>query len=407
MGNGIVTKPVSIAGHNARLLNLFAFCHGAIFALPVLLPFYRERIGLEFWHLMAGEALFAAVIIVAEIPTGWLADHWKRKYCLALAGMTGFTGFALLAAGDNFAHTLVAQGLLGLGISLVSGTQAALHYDSLLAESRIDEYRRQEGRRHGMGLLSVGASSLLGGFLYTLNPDLPILMTMLCSGTGMFVIAMLMIEPQRHRGAEHANPFRAMAETLRYALHGHKEIAEIIFISAALFSTTKMMMWAQQPYYISIGLDEKWFGVLMAGGFLTGAAASNLGHLLDHRFRNRTVLLAMLVMVAALCLASALAHSLSGAMLLLAGSVFWGTGWPRVQDAINKRADSHHRATVLSSASLMIHLLFIPLSLMLGWVGDRLGIETAILCLTALPGIAAALTARILVKDARSLRQAA
>ncbi|MBI2234221.1 MAG: hypothetical protein HYU57_04375 [Micavibrio aeruginosavorus] len=28
----------------------------AVFALPVLLPFYRETAGLEFWRLMAGEA---------------------------------------------------------------------------------------------------------------------------------------------------------------------------------------------------------------------------------------------------------------------------------------------------------------------------------------------------------------
>ena len=93
-----MTKPVSIAGHNAQLLNLFAFRHGTIFARAGMLPFCRERIGLELWPLMAGEALFAAVIIVAEIPAGWLADHWKRKYCLAPAGVTGFTGFGMPAA---------------------------------------------------------------------------------------------------------------------------------------------------------------------------------------------------------------------------------------------------------------------------------------------------------------------
>lgn len=396
----VMLQKRGLADHNARLLNLFALCHGAIFALPILLPYYQDKIGLGFKELMAGEALFAAIIICSEVPTGWLADHWKRKYCLALAGLSNIAGFFLLSQADTFVETLIAQGSLGLSISLVSGTLSALHYDSLLAEGRIDEYRKQEGRRHGLGLLSIGLSSMLGGFLYKIHPELPILCTMV-SALGMITMALLMIEPERFQVAGHKNPFVAMAQTLKYALHGHKEIAEIIFISAALFSATKMMMWAQQPYYLSIGLDERWFGVLMAAGFLSGSLASHLGHFLDGRFGNRAVLLAMILSVVGLCAVSAGLHNIYGAMLLLAGSLFWGLGWPRVQDAINKRADSHHRATVLSSASMMIHLLFIPLSLMLGWVSDHLGIETAIFCLGILPFLAAIVLIHMILRDRR------
>lgn len=387
----------SLADHNARLLNLFALCHGAIFALPVLLPYYRDQIGLGFKELMVGEALFATMIILSEVPTGWLADHWKRKFCLALAGVTGMGGWCLLLMADTFLHTVIAQGTLGVSISLVSGTLSALHYDSLLAENRVDEYRKQEGRRHGLGMLSVGLSALLGGFLYKISPQLPLMCTIL-AGFGMASIAMLMIEPPRFQVAGHKNPFVVMGQTLRYALHGHKEIAEIIFVSAALFSATKMMMWSQQAYYTSIHLDERWFGILMAAGFLLGSAASHLGHLFDHRFNNRTVLLAMTISVVALCASSAILGNIYGAVLLLAGSLFWGIGWPRVQDAINKRADSHHRATVLSTASMMIHLLSIPLSLMLGWVTDHQGIEMAVLCLCLIPGLAALVLLRMVTR---------
>lgn len=395
----------TIADHNTRLLNLFAIAHGGIFALPVLLPYYASQIGLGFKELMIGEAVFGIMIILCEVPTGWLADHWKRKYCLALAGMVWLIGFTLLALADSFLQTVIAQGSLGIGASLVSGTQAALHYDSLLGELREEEYRRQEGRRMGFGLLSVGLSSTLGGFMYKIHPELPVAATML-SGLCMMITAILMIEPARHQVVRHRNPFAAMMETLRYALHGHKEIAELIFISAALFSTTKMMMWAQQPYYTSIQLGEQWFGLLMACGFVLGSLASSLGHVLDNRFRNRSVLLCMLVAVVVLCSASAALHNVAGALLLICGSAFWGMGWPRVQDAINKRADSHHRATVLSTASLMIHLFFIPLSLMLGWIGDSRGIQAAIQCLAALPVIGTVLTLRMVLRD-RKERQIA
>lgn len=392
-----MTHERSMADRNARLLNLFALCHGAIFILPVLLPYYQHQIGLGFKELMAGEALFAAVVLCSEVPTGWLADRWKRKFCLALAGLAGVCGFFLLSQAESFAGSLVAQGTLGVSISLVSGTLSALHYDSLLAEGRIDEYRKQEGRRHGLGLLSVGVSSFLGGFLYKINPELPGLCSM-GSGLCMAIIACMMIEPPRSKPAVHENPFVVMAKTLRYALHGHKEIAEIIFASAALFSATKMMMWAQTPYYTAIHLDERWFGVLMACGFVMGSLASQLGHLLDHKFHNRTVLMVMAGCVVVLCATSALLNNLPGALLLLAGSLFWGLGWPRVQDAINRRTDSRHRATVLSTASMMIHVFFIPLGLMLGWVSDHYGISAAVLCLCVVPGLAGLLLLRMVLR---------
>ncbi|MDB5491924.1 MAG: major Facilitator Superfamily protein [Micavibrio sp.] len=396
----------SIADHNARLLNIFSVCQGLIFVLPVLLLYYRDKVGLGFQELMIGEAVFSTVILTCEVPTGWLADHWKRKYVLALAGVTGMIAYTLLLTAHSFVATVVAQGAIGVGVSLVSGTLSAIHYDSLLMENRVDEYRRQEGRRHGLALLSVGFSSLLGGFLYGINHDLPLIGTILADA-GLVVTALLMREPVRVRSTERRNPFVTMAQTMKYALHGHREVAEIIFSAAALFGTTKMLMWAQQPYYIAIHLDEKWFGVLLALGFLAGSAASQLGHKLDHRFRSRTVLFGMTIAVIVICGLSAALHSLAGAVLLLAGSTFWGLGWPRVQDALNGCVDSGRRAMVLSTCSLMIHVVFVPLSLVVGKVSMLYGAEAAVLSLVVVPAFAALALLCMTIREARSREAAA
>lgn len=395
-------KRKSIADHNARLLTIFSVCQGLIFVLPVLLPYYRDKVGLGFQELMIGEAVFSLVILTCEVPTGWLADHWKRKYVLALAGISGMIAYTLLLTAQSFLATVVAQGAIGVGVSLVSGTLSALHYDSLLMENRVDEYRKQEGRRHGLALLSVGASSLVGGFLYEINHNLPVIGTILADA-GLVITALLMWEPERLKSSERHNPFVTMAQTMKYALHGHREVAEIILSAAALFGTTKMLMWAQQPYYIAIHLDEKWFGVLMACGFVVGSTASQLGHHLDHRFRNRTVLFGMMLTVVAICVVSASLHSLAGAIMLLAGSSFWGLGWPRVQNALNGCVDSDRRATVLSTCSLMIHMVFVPLSLAVGKISALYGAEAAVASLAIIPALASLLLLRVVFREVRKL----
>jgi sugar phosphate permease len=190
---------------------------------------------------------------------------------------------------------------------------------------------------------------------------------------------------------------------VKFALHGHREVAEIIFSAAALFGTTKMLMWAQQAYYADLHLDEKWIGILLAAGFLIGSTGSQLGHVLDGKFRNRTVLFVMTVTLVAICVIGAALGSLFGACLLLAGSLFWGMGWPRVQAALNDCVDSGRRATVLSTCSLMIHLVFVPLSLLVGWVEDHYGAQAAVASLAVVPSLAAIVLLRVAVREFRTV----
>jgi hypothetical protein len=41
-----------------------------IFVLPVIVPYYRDVIGLRFQQYMIGEALCSLVVILMEVPTG-------------------------------------------------------------------------------------------------------------------------------------------------------------------------------------------------------------------------------------------------------------------------------------------------------------------------------------------------
>lgn len=371
-----------------------------MFVMPVLLPYYRDHIGLGFWGMMVGEAAFSATVLLCEVPTGWLADRWKRKYVLALSGAVGMVGFGLMLPAHDLLTATISQMVVGVSISLVSGAMQALHYDSLLAAGRVEEYRKQEGKRHGLALLAVGASALTGGFLYEIHHTWPVIGTII-SNIGMIVAALLMKEPERIRTTEHQNPFVAMAKTVKYALHGHREVAELIFTAAALFGTTKVLLWVQQPYYASIGLEVKWYGVLLACGFIVGSTASQLGHLLDRHFRSRTVLFGMTVALIVIFICSATLHSLAGAVLLLAGSLFWGLGWPRVQDALNACVDSGQRATVLSTCSLMIHVVFVPLSLIVAHVQTTYGVQAAVLTLAIIPSLAALVLLRVVIRDTR------
>ncbi len=161
------------------------------------------------------------------------------------------------------------------------------------------------------------------------------------------------------------------------------------------------MLWVQQPYYELLALPEIWYGVFTATGFLIGGLSGHLGHKLDGHIRNRTMFLFMLVAVVGACLIAGTIKSYAVIPLLLIGSVMWGFGWPRVQSAINMRVSSERRATILSTATLMINLAFIPIGSTVGIAADKWGIQNALLGLGTFILIGGGFSLGLFVMNAR------
>ena len=58
-------------------------------------------------------------------------------------------------------------------------------------------------------------------------------------------------------------------------LAGNRVVIVAIVTTAVLFSATSVAMWTQQPYCIALGIEVKWFGLLLALGFGIGGLGGN------------------------------------------------------------------------------------------------------------------------------------
>lgn len=112
--------------------------------------------GLSVAQISALFAIWSAVGILAEVPSGALADRFSRRGCLVAAGLlqaTGYVGWIVLPGFPGFAVGFV---FWGLGGALVSGAQEALLYDGLAAVGEQEQYAQINGW--------VSAAELIGQF---------------------------------------------------------------------------------------------------------------------------------------------------------------------------------------------------------------------------------------------------
>lgn len=371
---------------NIRLLNVIAAGRSALFIIPVIMPFALLKAGVSPGQFMMAEAVFALTVVVMEVPSGWIADIWTRRLSM-VAGLAFETvGFVILWAMQNVWHLLIGQVVVGVGVSLISGTASALLYDSLLEARMTKAYRRLEGLRHGVGLYAVGASSIVGALLYAVSPDLVMAMTVAAVG-GSAVLSLFLYEPQRATMPVQGNPVRDVLVALDQGVRKDPYLGRFMVLAAVMFGVTNAAFWTQQPYYMALGLPVSLFGLFSAGGHLCGGLGAQMAHCFERHLRVRSLMLMILVWLCAAYLVSGALPGLWGAFLLMSGGLAYGIGFPIVNDEINKRVSSARRATMLSVASLAMRLVFVVLGLGLGGVMDRYGVA---LVLIALAGILAA-----------------
>ena len=353
-----------------------AFTH-MVFFLPVIIPYYHS-IGLSFRDFLIGEAVFSAVVLLAEVPSGWISDVWKRRTTLMLGAIFGMTGFITLMFADDLFTACLAQGIIGIAVALNSGTNTAILYDGLLEEGRITKYRKMDGKRHAFGLYAVAFGCIVGAFAFTIHPKLPLMFDITALFCAMIAVSTVR-EPVRVTKSVEKNLFHDMAKTIKYALHGHKEVAGIIILSAVIFCATRLMMWSQQPYYQQAGLPVEWFGFILAASYILGGILGQHSHKIEHLGNHKTAIATMAAVLIGACVTLGFGVGVMVAIpLFLTGTIAYACGQPRINAAINGMVGSERRATVLSTASLMVHVLFIPSSLMVGYVSEVTDIHGAL-----------------------------
>jgi len=99
--------------------------------MPVIVLFFQD-IGLDLQEIMILTASYSLSVALMEIPSGYTADQIGRKKTLVLGCTLAFLGFVLFSLSYSFWWFLIAEVLLGIGNSFISGADSALMYDSLL-----------------------------------------------------------------------------------------------------------------------------------------------------------------------------------------------------------------------------------------------------------------------------------
>lgn len=161
----------SIARKNIRLFIAFRVLFNARFYYPVFAVIYLD-FGMTLEQFAILNSIWAATIIIAEVPSGALSDLIGRKKLLVLAGVLMVAEMVIWAFAPTenlrFLFWILAANrvLSGLAEAAASGSDEALAYDSLEQAGRKDDWAhvlQSVSRWQSMGFI---IALIIGGLVY-------------------------------------------------------------------------------------------------------------------------------------------------------------------------------------------------------------------------------------------------
>src|SRR5881396_2236406 len=371
---------------NIPLLYGFSFFDQFMIVIAVWVPYLTTQ-GISMRQFMELQAVFAFVILSGELPSGLLSDLWGRKKTLLLGSSLKAVSFSLLPLWNSYEGFLFYHLTMGIALSMISGGDVALLYDSYLAAGG-EKSRGTAVLGNASLAAQTGAtvSALLGGAVVTLSYGHLLWANAILSWTPMFLVLCVTEPPATlDRGKKRAEELKELLSSTLV----RDGATRLVLLNMVAWGTGGLVMfWVNQKYWQESGVPLASFGVLLAGYGLIAGLAGRSAALGIARYGRRPLLAAVgvLPIIAYFGMASFLGWG--GILLGILAPVGRGLGQVLFMEALNERISSAFRATVISMAQLGIRASFCLLGPLVGYGIDRSGLPSVLSALGILFSLA-------------------
>lgn len=352
----------------SRKYLLYRFLTSMWFVGAVWLYFYRLFITDAQVGILDGMAF--AIGLLAEVPSGALADKFGRDKLTRLGQVLAGSGLLIQAAGSDFVPFFIGQSIMMIGVAFASGADEALFFEGIKFKRDSVSWRKLVTRGSQFALIGSLVATIAGGWLHTINPRIPWVLT-----GAAFILAALIIWPILDTRAKSVR--QKVSTELKEYLHDIKT-GFGQFRLPALRLYVPLIITVQGLFYATgwgllriVLLDRFTFSpflgsVAVALSIIITVSILHYMHKHAEKLSEKKVLSVMALGAAASLLLSVGNIGLWGFAVILVLYAGEHALYPFMSEILNKHAPERNRATVLSVGTFLRTLPYVALAPIIG-----------------------------------------
>ncbi|HYM16459.1 MAG TPA: MFS transporter [Dehalococcoidia bacterium] len=341
---------------------------------PIWVVYLQVQRGLSLTQITLLDTPFFFLMVLAEVPTGAIADRFGRRWSLMLGSSLFAVAVFVFAIADSYPVILLSYGAWGLGLTFQSGADVAMLYDSLKSAGREEDFQKINSRLTAVRSLAVLIAILIGApIAEATSYSFPI---MISAGIALLAVpvAFSMHEPAFERDDSHSRYLQTLVTGIRESWE-QPALRYIILASAMLVAATFTPLVFQQPFLTHHHVGTGNLGLWQAPIRGAGVVSALLAYQFVSRVGERGAFFALPVMLGISNLALAGIDHAGMAAAFVGMGLVAGVQPPIIATYVNKRIPSERRATILSVQSVMGSAMLAMTQPIGGLIADNFGLR--------------------------------
>lgn len=327
------------------------------------------------------EGIYHLTSMLCEIPSGMAADLFGRKKTLYLAGIAGVISSVFMAIGDWLGFVYIGMIFSAVGLSMVSGTEEAMLYDSLTQVSEVGGYKKIKANLSVVSRISSTASCLFSpisifmGYqkVYLFSALMNVIQILLVVKMKEPVVTEKQMERQEAPFAEIGKRTKQhVIETFLFMIKNPKTMCKLL-ADAAIACPCYLTLMYLQEHLVECGWSEAWIGLPILVIPMAGAIGAFMAAKVEINLFKATIICGVISGIGtAFAGNTILLVSIIGAVL---GRICEGFFEILSGERINEELDSDQRATMISVDSMLYSVLMIVISPVTGYLAEVVGMK--------------------------------
>ena len=265
---------------------------------------------------------------------------------------------------------MIGAVLGGLGEACISGTGEALIYNCFEKENIKSEYTKYMGEISKLGLRFAAIFTLSASFLYHINPEIPMIISLIFQGISLIIIAFFkdidMNEKESKSNLIHE--LKKQWKNIRYVLT-NRILVKYFMIYLVMLEIISNLNYSSQTFLPELGLDIRYLGLI----FFTFNIIASFGAKKAAEIKLNAKRIIIIYGILLLCLSIS---NLYFAIIFLGYSRYInGFIWPLLSGEINQQIPTDERATILSYKSLFCQIFPLFIDPVIGVLFDVKGMR--------------------------------
>lgn len=340
---------------------------GAGFSVPIISIFWNS-IGMNQTDIGFTQMMFTVVVVLLDIPMGYLADRFNRKLLNIIGDIGVALTFIFYAFSRNMYMAILSECLLGLCMSMTNGVdQSFIKYNADKIDASGKLFKKLNSKIYTYRYIAMFVVMLIGGFIAKYSLRLTVGISFLPYFIGG-IVAFFIKDNAKKIETKHNNILKDMYFNIKEILNDKK--VRNYFLAYVIGSEiTHPQIWIFTPLMIMVGVPIE----IVSLGWIFTQIFQIIGAKIAEKLVEikTSVKFIAIIAISILWMSVLIVNTnIFTVWVFLLNGLVRGLFAGSLVTSLQENTKEEHQTSVISIASTGAKILYIPLVYIINYLGN-------------------------------------